>query len=561
MMLREVVMRSKSVCFMLAVELGVCVFLLTSPARADNQPPPALAGQVTSPEDGPMEGVVISARKDGSTITVSVDSDQKGHYSFPGNRLVPGHYALKIRAAGFDLEGPASADLAAEKTTIADLKLRKTKNLAPQLTNAEWLLSIPGTEEQKSFLLNCVSCHTLERIARSTHDSDEFTQVIWRMMGYAQVSQPVKPQRRVDAATRAGVPEQYRKQADYLASINLSAVSQWEYPLKTLPRPSGRDTRVIVTEYNLPRPTTMPHDVIMDEHGAIWYVDFGEQMFGKLDPMTGQVKEWPVPLLKPGYPVGLLDIEQDKAGDFWMGMMFQGALAKFDPKTEKLQAFSLPPELNDTHAQINMVSMKQTVDGKIWTDNAGPQDIYRLDIETGKYETFQPLKQLPGPGPYTIYGLDADSHNNVYFSEYQTNYIGRIDAKTKEVKFFQTPTLHSRPRRVVMDDQDRLWIGEYQGNRIAMLDTKTEKFTEWPMPTPWTAPYYVTWDKNGELWTGGMTTDRVVRLDPKSGQSVEYLMPKDTNMRRVFVDNKTTPVTFWTGSNHAASIVKVEPLD
>jgi len=54
---------------------------------------------------------------------------------------------------------------------------------------------------------------------------------------------------------------------------------------------------------------------------------------------------------------------------------------------------------------------------------------------------------------------------------------------------------------------------------------------------------------------------RAVRLDPKSGQSVEYLMPKDTNIRRVFVDNSTSPVTFWTGSNHGAAIVKVEPLD
>jgi len=94
-----------------------------------------------------------------------------------------------------------------------------------------------------------------------------------------------------------------------------------------------------------------------------------------------------------------------------------------------------------------------------------------------------------------------------------------------------------------------------------MLDTKTGKFTEWPLPTPWSGPYFVTCDKNGELWTGGMTTDRVVRLDPKTGQIVEYLMPKETNMRRVFVDNSTTPVTFWTGSNHGAAIVKVEPLD
>jgi virginiamycin B lyase len=29
----------------------------------------------------------------------------------------------------------------------------------------------------------------------------------------------------------------------------------------------------------------------------------------------------------------------------------------------------------------------------------------------------------------------------------------------------------------------------------------------------------------------------------------------------MFVDNSTTPVTFWVGSNHGASIVRIEPLD
>jgi virginiamycin B lyase len=79
--------------------------------------------------------------------------------------------------------------------------------------------------------------------------------------------------------------------------------------------------------------------------------------------------------------------------------------------------------------------------------------------------------------------------------------------------------------------------------------------------SPWSAPYDVAWDKNGELWTGSMTTDQVVRLDPKTSQIVEYLMPTESNIRRVFVDNSTTPVTFWVGSNHGATIVKVEPLD
>jgi streptogramin lyase len=94
-----------------------------------------------------------------------------------------------------------------------------------------------------------------------------------------------------------------------------------------------------------------------------------------------------------------------------------------------------------------------------------------------------------------------------------------------------------------------------------MFDTKTEKFREWEIPTPYSAPYDVTLDKNGEAWTGSMSSDRVARLDPKTGKITEYLLPRSTNIRRVFVDNTTTPVTFWVGSNHGGSIVKVEPLD
>ncbi len=518
-------MRARLLLLMFAaVAVVVCFNIYPHRAFAEGQAPAALTGQVTSDEEGPMEGVVVSAKLDGSTISVSVMSDKQGRYSFPANRLEPGHYKLKIRAVGYDLDGTGTADLAAQKATTIDLKLRKAKNIVPQLTNAEWMLSVPGTDDQKAALLNCVGCHTLERIVRSTHDADEFTQVIYRMMGYAQVSQPIKPQRRMDPDW-AGNPEQYRQQAEYLATINLSSVSKWEYPLKTLPRPTGRATRAIITEYDLPRPTIEPHDVILDEHGTPWFTDFGEQYIGKLDPKTGKVTEYPVPELKPGYPVGLLDIEEDKAGNFWVGMMFQGALAKFDPKAEKFQVYKLQTEYNDNVAQLNMLGMRYDVDGKVWTDS------------------------------------DSDSHNNVYFADFMSNYIGRVDAETGKYSWFQTPTPHSRPRRVLMDPQDRLYFGEYQGNKIGMLDTKTEKFTEWSLPTPWTGPYYVTWDKNGELWTGGMTTDRAVRLNPKTGQAVEYLMPKDTNMRRVFVDSTTTPVTLWTGSNHSASIVKVEPLD
>ena len=83
-------------------------------------------------------------------------------------------------------------------------------------------------------------------------------------------------------------------------------------------------------------------------------------------------------------------------------------------------------------AQPNMLGMRYDVDGKIWTDSAGHYDIFRLDVKTGAYERFEPMKSLPDSRPGTIYGVDSDSHNNLYFTDFATDYIGRIDAETKE---------------------------------------------------------------------------------------------------------------------------------
>jgi virginiamycin B lyase len=549
---------------LLSTAATLSVALLTSGFGTGAVQAQTLGGQVASAE-GPMEGVLVTAKKNGSTIAYTVVSDATGHYSFPAGKLDSGEYTLRIRAAGFDLdgtdkEGALKTSVDAAKTNTTDLKLSKTHHLASQLTNAEWMMSMPGTDDQKAQLLNCVGCHTVERIVRSTHDANEFTQVVHRMTNYAQVSQPIKPQKRMDPEW-AGKPEDYRKMAEFLATINLSESDTWQYPLKTLPRPTGRATKVLITEYDLPRATIEPHDVILDGRGTVWYTNFGEQFLGKMDPKTGETSEYPLPVLKKDYPVGTLDIQTDKSGNFWIGMMFQAAIAKFDPKTEKFQYYPMPKDQDNNVTQLNMLGLQYEVDGKIWTNSAGNQEIFRIDLASGKYETMEPLKKITDNGKHSIYGINSDSKNNLWFLEFQDNYIGKIDAKTLAVSLFKTPTARSRNRRGIMDEQDRLWFAEYRGNKIGMFDTKEESFKEYPIPTPWSGPYFPTVDKNGEIWTGGMTTDRVVRIDPKTNQTVEYLLPKDTNIRRVFVDNTTSPVTFWTGSNHGASIVKVETLD
>src|SRR4029453_6189244 len=133
-----------------------------------------------------MEGVLVSAKQDGSTVTVTVVSDERGRYSFPSTRIRTGHYTISIRAVGVEVDGSKkTVDVKTDKTATVDIRLHRTKDLASQLTDAEWLASLPGTEDQKRQLLGCTNCHTLERTLRSTHDAQDFMGVLERMASYA----------------------------------------------------------------------------------------------------------------------------------------------------------------------------------------------------------------------------------------------------------------------------------------------------------------------------------------------------------------------------------------
>ena len=318
----------------LPAAIGVVTFALHTSAvslRAQAPSAVALTGQVTSAEEGPMEGVLVSARRAGAKVTVTVVSDAQGRYRFPAARLEPGQYTLTIRAPRFDLGGPAAATVARGSATTADLRLMKTTDprvIAAGMSNAEWLMSIPGTDQQKASIRGCTHCHTLERIMTSGHDADGFLRVLARMSTYPALSFPKLPQllpaaRRgagEDAGAEAVARQQAarRAQAEFLASVNLSTSPTWKYELKTFPRPKGKATQVIYTEWDLPAETRQPHDVIVDSQGFVWYASFGEQVLGRLDPRTGKISEWTPPTLRPQAPGGLLAVRLGNASNDWI---------------------------------------------------------------------------------------------------------------------------------------------------------------------------------------------------------------------------------------------------
>ncbi len=548
---------------------AIGLFFLGLTSIQAQTPSAALAGRVSSQEEGAMEGVIVRAKKTGSTIAVSVVSDAQGRYSFPANRLDAGQYALSIRATGYMLEGPASVNIGAQKNAAADLKLRKATvdETASQLSNSEWLMSWPGTPQQKSAVRGCNHCHTYERIMRTKYDAGALLATIERMSRYSPSSFPFMiqphPTRRMGPGpstpeSRERVAATRKASAEYLSTLNLSKGDTWSYELKMLPRPKGKATRVIYTEFDLPSRTRQPHDVVIDTQGYAWYASFGEQILGRLDPKTGAIKEWPIPVLKPNRNMGVLDVQLDADENLWVGNGFQNAIQMFDRKSETWKSYPLPPEFDGEHIELLFLAPRNhKVDNKVWVMNNGEWSIMRVDLTTQKWEKFAAMP-IPRPQHYTVL---SDSGNNAWFTIIGRSHIARIDAKSGEVKQFEIPVPSSGPRRGMVDKEDRIWTALNRTDSIAMYDQKTQKFTTWSTGIPEYYAYDVWVDKNGEAWASTEFADRVARVNPKTNEVTVYLMPGPTNMRRSDGDNGPRQPAFWVGANHTANIVRVEPLE
>jgi virginiamycin B lyase len=545
--------------------LGAALLGLTSAGLVAAEIPSAsaLTGNVTSQAEGAMEGVIVGAKKAGSTITTWVVSNAQGQYTFPRQRLEPGKYAISVRATGYELPN-TSVDVTAQPAQL-DLQLNKVTSaskLAMQLSNGELLMSVPGTREQKLTLAGCVNCHTLQRVLFSRFNADEMAQVVQRMSMHTNNSSPMHPwMRPVRNSVR---PPAATPVSRYLSSINLSSADTFEFPLKPLPRPKGKATQVIYTTYDLPRPDASPHDEVFDAQGNVWYSDFNSQFIGKLDPETGKVVEYAVPQNRLGQIAqGGLQIDIDREGRIYYGNMSQMQIVRFDPKTAKMETFKPPipeSELGDGHLTMIDPAFQQ-VDGKLWanvafaTGEAG--GTWHIDLATN---TWTRVAYPPGSPAAQAYDVVADSKNNVYGMHMNNDKLWMTDGKTLKTVWYDFPTKGAGCRRGHIDSQDRLWCGVFNGNALAMFDPKTQKITEWKVPTAWTRPYDAQFDDKTYVWTAGMDNDFAVRLNTQTGEFTEYLLPHETNVRHVEVQKSGSLSSMWLGDQHGGTIIRVEPL-
>ena len=302
----------------------------------------ALTGKVSSQAEGAMEGVLVGAKKIGLHDHHLGGERRPGPVQLParpnGTGQIRDQHARRGIRAAEDFRRRDGATGPAGFAAQQGHQHLEARHAALQRGVAHERAR--DTREEKAALGGCVNCHTLQRVLFSRFNADEMVPVVQRMAMHTNNSSPMHPWMRPPRGPRAAPTARQIATAKYLSSINLSAADTFEFPLKTLPRPKGKATQVIYTTYDLPRPDAAPHDAAVDAQGNVWYSDFTSQFIGKLDPKTGKVVEYPVPLNRTGtIAQGGLQIAFDKEGRVYYGNMSQMQIVRFDPKTEKMETF------------------------------------------------------------------------------------------------------------------------------------------------------------------------------------------------------------------------------
>jgi virginiamycin B lyase len=520
-------------------------------AQADPRLQGGPKGVVKSSKGELLEGMMVQLIAQKNAVRTTVYSNADGRYEFPV--VAAGTYTLHIALPrefkpyvkeDVEIKGADQlADISLDYVTESDL-LPPTPEIAAQMTGSEWLLSLSGTGEDKKLLTNnCNWCHSYQQIFRNHYDEAGWGKIVYRMIHGAG-----SPLININERGRWGGDEEARL-VKWLATVR--GPDSKDPSFVTLPRPQGRQTRVVITEYELPRLETATHDVSGDSQGNLWYSTHRSSYVGRLDPRTGAVKEFHVPSVGKGVLPGTHWIYVDKNDIVWGSENWAHNIWRLDPKTE--QFTRVPWKVREPPNTPMGGNYAIDPEGFIWKARA--RQVTKVAPLTGDPVISYQLKKFAG-----TYG-SAMSHDGRYFGGGAWPRDGVVVVDTKEAEVFEPDTSpRSGPARGEFDLKNNYWSGG-RGGMLVKFDTAEKRIHEYRLPTPYASMYSAQVDKNGEVWAGEMHSGRYLRFDPKTVAFTEYVLPEPYGIdRETWIDNSTDPVTVWY-VDHEGWLVRIQPMD
>lgn len=151
--------------------------------------------------------------------------------------------------------------------------------------------------------------------------------------------------------------------------------------------------------------------------GSVWWAEDNIDKMARVDPVTGQVDEYPIPY-KDGHAFPRR-MNVDANGDIWVGLWQAGKLMKIDYKTKEMKIFS-PPTPNAGNYSV-VVDKKNDL---IWTSEQKVDKIARFNPKTEEWVEF-PLPEAQSD-PRRI-DIDPTNPNRIFFSGDTAGRLGFVE--------------------------------------------------------------------------------------------------------------------------------------
>ena len=288
----------------------------------------------------------------------------------------------------------------------------------------------------------------------------------------------------------------------------------------------AQELKVTIKEWAVPTKGAHPHDPAVGADGALWFTEQMANKIGRLDPKTGEFKEYPLKVTNSG-PHGLVE---DSSGNIWFTANFAGYIGKLDPRTGEVAAYKMPVEkADDPH------SLVFDGNGILWFTLQGANMVGRLDPKSGKIE----LKEVPTESALP-YGIQINSKGVPFFCELGTHKIASIDPKAMGIHDYDLPA-EVRPRRLAIDAQDRVYFSDFKSGHLGRLDAKTSAVKLWDSPGGAESnPYGIAITPDGMVWysESGVKPNTMVRFDPRTETFLKADIPSGGGVVRNMAASK-----------------------
>jgi virginiamycin B lyase len=351
--------------------------------------------------------------------------------------------------------------------------------------------SLPDGAAKALIQERCTICHDLRRVVNSNYSPAEWQNVVNMMVA-------------------AGAPinqEEANQIRDYLTA---------SFPGKPRPKPVVIDgpAKVEFLAWNVPTPGSRPHDPLAMPDGSIWWSGQFANKLGRLDPQTGELKEYPLPT--HAGPHGLIN---DKEGNIWYAGNFGGHIGKLDPKSGEVKIYKLPdPKARDPHTPLF------DKNGVLWFSVQNGGFMGRLDPKTGDIKLVTPAG-APGQQPYALRFLSDGV--TPWFSYFGSNKLAKVDPVTMEVKEYVLPDSRTRVRRMGVTSDDMIWFGDWSNGRLTRFDPRTGEVKSWQGPGGQASQPYGFTVINDVIWyvESNLRPNTLVRFDPKTEKFQSWIIP------------------------------------